>query len=227
FRFLDLPGELRNRIYEYAAASTYRYFPTATFHNEQKRKRRRNAPTSLPDNIAFMGLTQASVQLRSEFRNLWLNQVRVPLCALDSFLTLFMTTIPKRKTGFDKNGSLRIWLRRTELNDRNIIRLLKHRVRFPDFDIRFEYPPDLPTARVDGLRALLDNSHPRWIGWVKRNIISSVRLRLASIVIVVKERHAPAWMKKTSGMVIPLAYLPTLGLENASPWRITFGVDYS
>ncbi|KAF2637543.1 hypothetical protein P280DRAFT_458071 [Massarina eburnea CBS 473.64] len=231
FRFLDLPGELRNRVYELACADTHRYFPTLTFKSEHKRRRRSFARGTTTD-IPFMALTHANVQLRTEFRSQWLNGVRIPLCAVQSFLATFLTK--KKLEGvprpiFDPSGSLRIWLRKMEMERRDITRLVKHKAMYPEFDISFNHLPEFQPWEVQDLESLLNNSHPLWIRWVKSSVISLVNLdvRLSCIVIVLKEKHAPQWARKTAGQIVPDGYLATLGLNPIRFWRFDFGVDYN
>ncbi|KAF2832637.1 hypothetical protein CC86DRAFT_425196 [Ophiobolus disseminans] len=62
---LDLPGELRNRIYEHAIA-TNKSWPPTLYHNPHSTV----AFSARHSNLPFLGLAQANEQLRKEFKPL-------------------------------------------------------------------------------------------------------------------------------------------------------------
>ncbi|KAH7063978.1 hypothetical protein BKA63DRAFT_428200, partial [Paraphoma chrysanthemicola] len=259
FRFMDLPGELRNRIYEHAVEHTHRLFPPI-FVKEKPRARRgrsttschssfsssNTAPTGAPLAIPFIALTQTCTRLRSEFRPVWLATHKIPLCALDGYLKTFYPAVDPRispeaqrrlETQFSPNASLRLWIRRGELGDVDIIRLLKHMTRFPNFKVTCQAFPDVDTVTLGSIQALIDNKNSSWISWIKNTTISQVRLLMRGfsdagrpVRVVIKERYAPQWMKPTlnADTHVPPGYVDNLGLgEVAKQWRIAFGVDYS
>lgn len=111
-----------------------------------------------------------------------------------------------------------------------MIRLLKHRLRFPGLKLRFEAQATIPDAHLSPLSLLVDNDNPKWEKWIKSNVITQVRLgKTLAVRIVVKERYAPDWMKATlhADRRVDPKFVESLGLTKlAGVWTISFGVDY-
>ncbi|KAI4920432.1 hypothetical protein J4E85_009199 [Alternaria conjuncta] len=89
FRFLDLSPELRNRVYEYAKEDESSRFAPRPVQNalQYPRKPRSMRPWK------FFALTQVCTQVRTEYRPLWVRNLRVAFSApsqvaafLDTFL---------------------------------------------------------------------------------------------------------------------------------------------
>ncbi|KAF2035197.1 hypothetical protein EK21DRAFT_96967 [Setomelanomma holmii] len=256
FRFMDLPGELRNRVYEYAIGITQRTFPLKLAMEKPKVRRGRYrdlstsssglAHTGNTIDIPWIGLTQACSLLRAEFRPAWLSTHKVPLCAMDGYLKAFFPTIDpyvsiearKRFESYSStSASFCVWVRKEELFDADIVKLLKHMIRFPDIAVTCHAFPTVNEVTLNAIQALLSNKNATWIKWIKNNTISQVRLMMrrcadadSPVRIVVKERYAPQWMRPTlnADTRIPDGYVESLGLgEVAKGRKIAFGVDYA
>jgi hypothetical protein len=185
--------------------------------------------------------------IRSEFRPAWLSTHRVPLSALDDYLRIYYPPIapdasPEAKrrleTQYCPKGTLRIWIRTSELRDTNILRLLKHAARFPEFRFSVNGGLDVSAEILESIHALLSVKTPRWIQGVRNNKIGAVRLKYIkgdvdfgpTIGVVVKERYSLPWMRPVYGYQGALigGYAELLGLgEVAKAWTIGFAVDYS
>jgi hypothetical protein len=192
-----------------------------------------------------MGLTQACSQLRSEFRPTWLSTHKIPLSALDTYLRTFYphadpSASPEAQrrldTQYSPSGSLRIWIRTSELADMNIIKLLKHGTRFPDFTFSVHALPDVSAKMLASIQALVVNKTARWVSGLHNNKISQVRLNpkgnlnAPAIRVVVRERYAVPWMKRllANHRIVASGYTESLGLgEVEKVWDFEFGVDYS
>jgi hypothetical protein len=171
---------------------------------------------------------------------------KIPLCALDDYLKAFYPRIgPRAAPGFEKrlksqystSGSLRIWLRKSELKCVDITRLIKHAIRFPDFTITVHSLPDMHADILSLLQTLMSNKMIRWVSAIKGNKISQARLESSPYLrgprlfarIVVKEKHATSWMRLMAqgANAMPTNYAETLGLgKETDVWKITFGIDY-
>lgn len=168
------------------------------------------------------------------------------LGALDTYLKAYYPRINRPNTSlstsnylnsqFSASGSLRIWIRTSELENVDIIKLLKHAVRFPKFTISVHSLHDGDAEMVSSLQNLVSNKTNRWVRGIQGNKISRVLLYYTRFSnrplcwIVVKEKFALAWMKPYLGGPdpVPEGYLESLGLEGvAKVWYVSFGVDYS
>lgn len=230
--------ELRNNIYQYAYEDTYSSFPTISFRTEQDSRRRRpsNSKKDLRI-IPYLGLVQSCVQIRAEFRAWWLSALKIPLCALNRYLSVFLPRpLKKNKTLFEAygnaSGTLRIFLRRDELECRDILRLIKYKVQCPNYTIAFKSMFGVSSDQVQGLDQLVNNRHPVWLRWVRANVISQVRIQLnettyepRTVTLVLKERFAPAWMKQAFRQ-IPEEYPASIGLDEIKGWKLLFRVAY-
>jgi hypothetical protein len=178
--------------------------------------------------------------IRSEFRGWWMGAIRIPLCAIDRYLTDFFPSRPSDPLAlkrfpsyFNPSGSLRIFIRKEELVNRDICRLIKHKKRFPNFTIRFEYLTDVTSSKAKGLEELVNNQHPAWLRWVRINAISQIRTwplnYNARVTIVLKDKHAALWMRPMmeAARSIPDDFLASMGLDAISDWKMDFGVDYT
>ncbi|KAF2710785.1 hypothetical protein K504DRAFT_465852 [Pleomassaria siparia CBS 279.74] len=113
-RFLALPAELRNRIYEFACEPTLESEPTSYAHDidhdfhivcprllKQKNHPRTYHPRYyLKDSQrTLFSLTQVNQQIRAEYRPLWMRQAstRIMHESLDEFLSTFFPTADKMK----------------------------------------------------------------------------------------------------------------------------------
>ncbi|KAF2684316.1 hypothetical protein K458DRAFT_338323 [Lentithecium fluviatile CBS 122367] len=241
FRFLDLPGELRNRIYEIAFDISSRTWPVASFQKEQKGRSRRRArfrskSSPFADRpIPFSGFVNSCTLIRSEFRAWWLGAHSIPLCALDRYLSAFYPRAPRttqdRKrfdSFFDAAGTLRVYVRKADLGYRDLLRLVRHKVRFPRFTIGFDYLAGGELSKVTWLfEKLVNHTHPAWSQWIRSNSVSQILvLNIRKVRIVVKEKAAPLWMRPVGYKNLTNGYLTSLGLDGLDE-MIDFAVDYS
>ncbi|KAF1913200.1 hypothetical protein BDU57DRAFT_581743 [Ampelomyces quisqualis] len=255
FRFMDLPGELRNRIYEYAAEYAYRCFPPI-FARKKNIKPRRAPTEHTALRLPHIGLTQANSQMRSEFRPMWLSTHKIPLAAMESYLKAFFPPAKSKASPearerlngqFSTSNALRVWIRKSEINDVDITKLIRHALRFPDASITFHALSDGEPEILASLQDLLSNKTDRWINGLRGKKIKQVRLhfipgRSPCLEVQVNDRFATKWMREdwmnkwmAPGTTTsqwdrqkPEGYDESLGLgEVAKVWRITFVVAYS
>ncbi|KAF1843582.1 uncharacterized protein K460DRAFT_290651, partial [Cucurbitaria berberidis CBS 394.84] len=204
FRFLDLPGELRNRVYEIAAEWSYRCFPHTHIRDKPPKRRGRSKSSSAssssaeesrhlpPRPLPYIGLTQTCSLIRTEFRGLWLSSHRFPLFALDGYFKAFFPTPPPasgpgpspdthRKrfdSYFDPAGKLRLWIRNEDVTDTDILGLLKYKARFPQYTITpvAAAYTNVPEETVAFIAAIVNNSNPKWCWGIRDNVITQMRL---------------------------------------------------
>ena len=189
--------------------------------------------------LPYLALTQTSIKIRSEFRGWWMEAHLIPLCELDRYFSTFFPTLPRdsvdqqRLSSFFKDsGSLRIWVRANELKTIDILRLLKFKLRFPDYKIVLEHPPSVEADVIAGLSTLVNNKHPKWLQWLRGNIITQARLKPCRtgghvFHFVVKVDWAENWMRPCLTRRIPDGFLSTLGLDGIAHWTFDFTVCYS
>jgi hypothetical protein len=238
-------AELRNKVYGYAAEYARRCFPPIYREKKPKVGRGRSSSASIdisdpqvpPRLLPYIGLTQACSLLRTEFRPTWLSTNKIPLCALEGYLKAFLPRpnpkasfeVQKRfKSQFDPSGSLRIWIRKDEIANADITRLVKLANKYSTYTITFHSMPNMSAALLTAMEALVNNKNALWVKYVKNNTISQVRF--GTIRIVVKEEYAPSWMKAMGRAQVDKQeeYLGRLDLSEVHKvMEISFGVDYS
>lgn len=108
----------------------------------------------------------------------------------------------------------------------DILSLVKLKMRFPDYNIIFEHPPDISEVAVFGLNQFINNTHPKWLRWLRGNIVTQARLQRDNVYLVIREKQATGWMKDTLKGRVPVGFLETIGLDKVVHWAITFGVCY-
>ncbi|KAH9869072.1 hypothetical protein J1614_008149 [Plenodomus biglobosus] len=255
FRFLNLPGELRNQIYAYAAKYAHGCFPptypkyaTSKYTSRSNTLRgvghtriKRTVP-SKP--LPYLPLTQVCSKIRQEFRPMWLSTNRFPVFALEGYLKAFYPSTPRKpeaQARFEKSmnptGTLRIYIGRDGIPPSDILRLIKFKLRFPDFDITpVPCPMFTDDITMEALNMLINNGNARWVQSIRSHRIKQLRVGLeysqyaGSLHIVVGERWAEPCMK----MGVPdgpaldefQRIQKGLGLQSL-PWKVTFGVDYA
>ncbi|KAG9385594.1 hypothetical protein A1F94_002344 [Pyrenophora tritici-repentis] len=179
FRFMDLPGELRNRIYEFAIE------------------------TRISSSLAI-------------------NPPLPPLFVLDDYLKVFFPTplrasqasdeVRKRiKSYYNPAGTLRLNLDHSSKEEMDIHKLLLFQLRFPDYTLTPTAWSGLsgpPNAAMLVVSAVLNNKTPKWILWLKRRVITQVRLGVNHMTmyiwhvrITVKASHFPGWKQSCYGVV--------------------------
>ncbi|EMD94059.1 hypothetical protein COCC4DRAFT_190830 [Bipolaris maydis ATCC 48331] len=251
FRFLDLPGEIRNRIYEVVAETSTQTFPD-TYPKSMSSRRRGLRPdheVRRPPHkpFPFIGLTQTCTLIRKEFRPLWLSTHRFPLFALGGYFKAFFPPPLRANQASDQirqrvaryyhpGGSLRIWLNIDSLADVDILPVIKFHLRFPMYTFNLiSVHPKVTAEDRNSISTLIYNPNVTWVRYIKQHIITQVRLQIVNYIqgteivrIVLRESQVPDWMKGTWGHNDDHAttYRESLGLEELK-WAIRFGTDYS
>ncbi|KAF2714223.1 hypothetical protein K504DRAFT_462651 [Pleomassaria siparia CBS 279.74] len=249
FPFLELPAELQNRIYELAIEITASSWPVIRDSKAEKRERKRASKSSSSSDSAsespalprlpFLGLTQTCTKIRVEFRGWWMENHRIPLCTLDRYLSTFYPLPPlKNRHRFQAYvktaGQLKVWLRQSEFENKDILRLLKLKVRLPNYTIIFQHGFDVKASEARGLSELINNKNPVWLRWIRSRIITQVRTttgrRRNDLDIVVRAQHAPAWMHALVPYAEPRPetsrLAKELGIDQLSHWTPRFAVCY-
>ncbi|EDU44165.1 hypothetical protein PtrSN002B_003802 [Pyrenophora tritici-repentis] len=222
FRFMDLPGELRNRIYEFAIETSQRTFPLTHLKPKKTRGKKPEDPRPSVRPLPYIGLTQVCTTIRKEFRPLWLSTHRFPLFVLDDYLKVFFPTplrasqasdeVRKRiKSYYNPAGTLRLNLDHSSKEEMDIHKLLLFQLRFPDYTLTPTAWSGLsgpPNAAMLVVSAVLNNKTPKWILWLKRRVITQVRLGVNHMTmyiwhvrITVKASHFPGWKQSCYGVV--------------------------
>ncbi|ORX93932.1 hypothetical protein BCR34DRAFT_230087 [Clohesyomyces aquaticus] len=80
FRFLDLPGEIRNRIYHYTMQHKRQALVVHLPRRASLRRRKKTSPSHRP----WVGLTQVSSQIRREYHPLYLLSQEIGLDLVDT-----------------------------------------------------------------------------------------------------------------------------------------------
>jgi hypothetical protein len=164
---------------------------------------------------------------------------RIPLCNVNKYLRTFFPPRPKSdKAYYASKGKLRVFLHLSQLHNRDLLPLIKHVHRFPRRAVETVHFNGQISEQAQGLGQLLEHRNPTWIRWISGNVISQVRLDQSdvqhnSIILVVKEKHATAWMKSMaspspSGIHANdyLVFLASVGLNTIVGWEFHFRVDY-
>ncbi|KAI4645145.1 hypothetical protein J4E93_005945 [Alternaria ventricosa] len=193
--FLDLSGELRNYIYEYAA-------------EESTLVKLSHEPSLTKNNIDYiaqertlLGLTRTCKQVRDEFLPIYLGTTTIafPYYQVDQYISTFVD--PQRGTFDDAVGSI-ILLRPRVLATRlpvNILPLVKIIARAPRLVARF-LNEDTDDFRQNSLFNSLLNTHhdPRWDVYAASSLsqitISSRTNEGLKATTVVKKECAESWM---------------------------------
>jgi hypothetical protein len=204
-----------------------------------------NIPPLRPQpTFPFIGLTQVCSKIRVDFRGWWMEGHRIPLCELERYLSVFhpRSSLKNRhrfKACVNTAGRLKVWLRKTEFHNRDILQLLKLKLKLPDYTILFEHGPDVKPEEARGLSDLVNNKTPEWLRWLRGRIVTQVRTTRGSVrnsageqvhvlAVVVRAEHAPNWMRPTVGGPPPEArdLAKGLGLDGMEHWEARFSVKY-
>ncbi|KAF2264032.1 hypothetical protein CC78DRAFT_533482 [Lojkania enalia] len=232
FRFLDLPQEIQNWIYEIAVEDTTRTWPLKPISPIFNRKptAARNNDKGPPRVYPYLGLTQTCTKIRSEFRGWWMEGHRVLLTELDKYLSVFYRHPPRKdryrhEAYMNTDGKLRVILV-SGVRYLNILRLIKFSIKFPKYVITFEATPVFSQEVIRGWQALLDNRNLQWVKWVRGNALSDVRLMDSRLVLVFHAKHARPWMHPTLSRRIPDGFLQEAGLDKIPYWNFDTAVNY-
>lgn len=200
-----------------------------------------NGPKPFP----YIALTQTCMQIRAEFRPMWLPTHRIPFNLTDSYFKAFFPTrirkaLVRFKPHADTIVGFRVWVRKGDLGTRwdgcDVTRLLRHKARFPDCTIMCRGLLAVYEKLLRASDSFLNHSNLTWLMWIRTGRISQVRLGLdpeeddqVSWVIVVKEKFAEPWMKALSTAPPKGAWegaMERFGFESKFE-KARFSVDYS
>ena len=198
--------------------------------------------------LPFIGLTQACTLIRKEFRPIWLSTHCFPPYTLGGYFKAFFPLPPRvpqadhevaqRRMGCYHNpaGTLKILATDAWPVVTDMLPLLKFRLRFPLYSLVPGSKYSNTSAEyLHAMSTLIKNTNPMWIRYIKQHVITQVLLRGSErttgtdpLRIVIKERHAPDWMKASMGHNPRDIddYAARLGLGDIG-CTIAFGVDYS
>jgi hypothetical protein len=169
---------------------------------------------------------------------------RIPLCELERYLSAFYPHPPRKdrhrfEAYVNTAGRLKVWLRKTEFHNRDILRLLKLKLKLPNYIILFEHLGDVKPEEARGLSHLVNNKNPEWLRWIRGRVVTQVRTTLDPVrntageeihklAVVVRAEHAPAWMRPMVIRPPPDAkdLAKQLGLEGMQHWEARFSVSY-
>ncbi|KAF2113412.1 hypothetical protein BDV96DRAFT_579016 [Lophiotrema nucula] len=241
FRFLDLPAELQNRIYEIAAGDAARTWPLRlepTLPLKPTRRTRGSAKTSTrrpPLTYPYLGLTQTCAKIRSDFRGWWMEGHRIRLGEIERYMSVFWRHPPRKdrhrfEAYFNRAGNLRIQVLEADLAKANLLSLVKLKIKLPNYNITFEPSPLTPAEQIEGLNQFINNKHPQWRKWIRANAITSVRPvtggNTPRIYLVFSLKYAQDWMRPTLYHRVPEGFLESAGLDTMTYWSFGFGVKY-
>ncbi|KAF2188589.1 hypothetical protein K469DRAFT_83538 [Zopfia rhizophila CBS 207.26] len=230
FRFLDLPGELQNQIYEYAVEETGKDL----LYKTTKDSLRPKPP------IPFLGLTQTCSKIRSEFRGWWMSVHTIPLYHAERYISSFLLPPAKKdkKRAESPKGKLAIQVKDQGMK-MDMVRILRLKARIPDYEITFVRGDEEVSAeylfgdwgwacpgKIRGLNQLIGNTNPKWLRWIRGSLVTQVRIDGQDLHIVVKERAAEKWMKQMVLPTIPDDFVATIGLDGLEYFKVGFGVCY-
>jgi hypothetical protein len=197
-------------IYEHAAAESYESFPML-YKTPRSLPAATTTTTSKRKGVPYVALTQVCMQIRAEFRPMWLSTHRLPLSLTDAYFKAFFPAWTSRalarfKTHPNSIVAFRIWVRKGDMgtifNTRDATRLLRHKARFPNCTITCQGNPlIIKDALLQNVERILNHSNPTWLKWVNKGRISQIRLGLdtddttVKLILVLKERFTEPWMK--------------------------------
>lgn len=232
FNFMGLPGEIRNIIYAFVLATPSPNIYNGVYNHDTDAAAHRG--------LHLLGFTQVNTVIRTEFRPLWLPEFSVPVTLIASFIKIFyplplrpskpLSTRRRIAKYLNTEGLIKVSARLLRLTDTEILPLIKLKHRFPDMQVmlrrRFQGHSLSPNRRYD-LRDMLQNDNEKWMRWIKRGVITQIRLVNHATVfkIVVKSQYAPVWMRKArlERTDVPWEFQQDLGL---SGMRLLWGVAY-
>lgn len=191
------------------------------------------------------------MQIRAEFRLMWLSTHKIPLSLVTTYLKVFfpirLPKIPSFKPLALNAPNLRVFIRRDDMDSDHlddVTRLLKHKARFPASVITCHSLPYYDGKVLRALERVINHSNVAWLQALSKGKFSQVRLGIhtttstwdghksqVAVDIVVKERFAEPWMKPT--LKAPPAgdldrFLERIGFAPDSiAWRVKVNVDYS
>lgn len=170
FPFLDLPTEIRNRIYFY----TSRVSIHLRYHGSQCGHLIRH-PIEHPS-VPYLGLACANRQLRAKFLQIWLHE-SVHYITFENLPKHLDTWYPLSRGSNNTNrGKLIVTIQRPPQNAVDVLHLLQIKARCPDFEVTFEASQNLndmtTVSRIQSHRSrviatilndFMGNKHRQWL----------------------------------------------------------------
>lgn len=217
---------------------THRRFPI--LHKTPKKATSSTERKAIP----YIALTQTCLQIRAEFRPMWLSTHRLPFNLTDSYFKAFYPartpkTLARFKPLISAAGALRIWVRDSDLGTNwdccDVTRLFRHKARFPNCTITCAGISMVNDEVLRDFEKLLNHSDATWMKWVGKGRISQIRLGLNEdadkvyAIVVVKEKFAEPWMKALPSAPPTRDVMKALGRFGFEGdfWVARFSVDYS
>ncbi|KAK3208917.1 hypothetical protein GRF29_69g138603 [Pseudopithomyces chartarum] len=176
FPFLELPGEIRNKIYGIIIRTTRREFPTSSFSKEHQPGRRTTRPRlehKAP--IPYLNLIHSCRQIRAEFRPLWMKTHQITLGNAHKYIRTFFPPRPKKDIQYyNVRGHLKVYIRFDDIEGRDILPLIKQSFNFPKRKIELTHGPSVQASWVDGLKRLIRNRNPEWSRLVRAPLLGAL-----------------------------------------------------
>jgi hypothetical protein len=216
FRFLDLPAELRNRIYKFTMEGVSRTAISRNRPTDAPGSRRRNFrrlrgvaySTNKLRMSPFLGLLQICQAIRSEYRPWYIGQSPMYVSNMQIYFHVFIER-PKLnwKRAYDifheSLQSIGIVLSRCEYVD--LLPLLRLKARHPSTNIEVAGGGDQLLSRgVEPFRhVFIDNQNKTWLSWINTGAMTQARLTIRDpfwplgafifIHVVLRRRSAEKW----------------------------------
>jgi hypothetical protein len=216
FRFLDLPAELRNRIYKITmedapreAISRNRSTEAPGFRKHSFRRLRGVAySTNKLKMPPFLGLLQTCQTIRSEYHPWYIGQPPMYIADIQIYFHVFIER-PKLnwKKAYDifheSLQSIKIVLSRCEYVD--LLPLLRLKARHPSTNIELERGSEAFLSQgVEPFRhVVIDNQDETWLHWINTGAMTQARLTIRDpfwphgsfifIHVVLGRRSAEKW----------------------------------
>ncbi|KAI4636340.1 hypothetical protein J4E83_001294 [Alternaria metachromatica] len=201
-QFLELPAEIRNRIYHFAEEGVYDDDDDLIRPLLLKRSKVASDSTSVPhllSTLRYRALTQVCKQIRTEYRPMWLRQSRfcVELPTLAHFISAYYPKVadyqnaPKLLLISWDHGQLGDELEEGYGGDEesmedvltNITLLARLRAHCPTFTVNFasrqvleDDVPNVAYGYLDALDAFLANTNENWLKMLRSTTILQPRV---------------------------------------------------
>jgi hypothetical protein len=106
---------------------------------------------------------------------------------------------------------------------RNFMRLLKHKVQYPNHTITCHAIPTTDASTLQWLEQIINNTNPVWMQWIKGNKMQKVEIggnsyeswsARKTLHISMKDPYAEAWMMTPNTSPGYLEHLNRLGIPS-------------
>ncbi|KAF2634211.1 hypothetical protein P280DRAFT_485650 [Massarina eburnea CBS 473.64] len=226
FRFVDLPAELRNRVYGFATESSQ-----PVLNGENLVCLTREGKSTSPNNWKrqFFGLTQVSRQVREEFHRLYhqSSKVHVNFSEAPAYMETFLKRIPgvlgivvpRMDAGYCRGHPL--------MCNAEVKGLLTSLTKFPHVNVNFSIPTNtiLPSEETRMANSILCSifleNRDTWMALLMDRLDAIVidRVKISpSWALTMHFGEGSSWSTNTYGDDDVRRLLPTIGLEDAEHW---------